>query len=177
MRDKILELLPEINLIQDPEIKEGVIRTWETAAKLGGWDPDELTTIPFTLLLPDTPISLITHTRAVTNTAIKVAETLSNFYPSLNINMDYVIAGALLHDVGKLMEYAKDPNTGKVIKSSEGKIIRHPISGAALTYGKLPNEVTHIILAHSKEGDFVSRIVEAIIVHHSDFLNFEPFKK
>ena len=40
----------------------------------------------------------------------------------------------------------------------------------------LPAEVQHIIAAHSKEGDLGQRTVEAIIVHHADFVSFEPFK-
>ena len=37
-------------------------------------------------------------------------------------------------------------------------------------------KVQHIIGTHSKEGDLGKRTVESIIVHHADFVSFEPFK-
>jgi len=90
-----------------------------------------------------------------------------------NLNGDYLIAGALLHDVGKLMEYElKDDGT--VVKSEIGKKMRHPVSGSKLAEEcGLPEEVVHIIYAHSKEGDTIKRSPEAIIVHHCDFIDFE----
>jgi hypothetical protein len=39
-----------------------------------------------------------------------------------------------------------------------------------------PVELQHIIVAHSKEGDSVKRIPEAILVHHCDFIDFEIAK-
>jgi len=51
------------------------------------------------------------------------------------------------------------------------------ISGVAIASRfDLPPEVQHIIGTHSKEGDLGKRTVESIIVHHADFVSFEPFK-
>ena len=88
------------------------------------------------------------------------------------LNKDYLLAGALLHDVGKSLEYQlKD---GKVITSEPGTKMRHPESGARLAEEcGLPEEVVHIIAAHSHEGDSMNRIPEAIIVYHCDFIDFE----
>ena len=41
---------------------------------------------------------------------------------------DLLVAGALLHDVGKLVEYEKTPD-GKTVKSQLGKDLRHQRSG------------------------------------------------
>jgi putative nucleotidyltransferase with HDIG domain len=86
--------------------------------------------------------------------------------------MDHLIAGALLHDVGKALEYEK---SGDGVRVSEyGKKIRHPISGANLARELgLPEEVAHIIESHSHEGDKMKRSKESIIVHHCDFIDFE----
>ena len=88
------------------------------------------------------------------------------------INKDYLIAGALLHDVGKLLEYKfKD---GKYVKCDYAKKFRHPVSGALLAKElNLPEEIVYIIYAHSKEGDITERSVESIIVNHCDFIDFE----
>jgi hypothetical protein len=34
----------------------------------------------------------------------------------------------------------------------------------------LPEEVTHIVLSHSFEGDFLTRSLEGVIVHRADSL-------
>ncbi|MCL5037788.1 MAG: HD domain-containing protein, partial [Chloroflexi bacterium] len=78
-------------------------------------------------------------------------------------------------DVGKLVEYRKEG--GKVIKSQNGILHRHPFTGAAIAReAGLPSEVIHMIYAHAKEGDLASRIPEAAIIHHADFMSFEPLK-
>ena len=51
------------------------------------------------------------------------------------INRDHLLAGAILHDVGKLFEYRRE--AGKFVKSREGELLRHPISGAAFAGGFL----------------------------------------
>ena len=40
----------------------------------------------------------------------------------------------------------------------------------------VPDPICHIIAAHSREGDLVTRSVEATIIHHADFMSFLPFK-
>ena len=89
--------------------------------------------------------------------------------------MDILIAGAILIDVGKLLEY--EIVDGKLTTSAAGKLVRHPFSGVGIAQRfDLPPEVQHIVGTHSKEGDLGYRTVESIIVHHADFVSFEPFK-
>ena len=40
----------------------------------------------------------------------------------------------------------------------------------------LPDKVVHMIAVHAKEGDGGYRCPEAVLVHHADFMNFEPLK-
>ena len=100
---------------------------------------------------------------------------IANFGDEIKVNMDIMISGAILIDVGKLLEY--EMIDGKLGTSDYGKVVRHPFSGVAIAdrFG-LPPEVQHIIGTHSKEGDLGKRTVESIIVHHADFVSFEPFK-
>ena len=116
------------------------------------------------------------HKRTTVQLSVEIANIMKkNFGNEIKIDMDYLIAGAILIDVGKLLEY--EMKDGKLTTSHSGKLIRHPFSGLAIAdrFG-LPAEVQHIIAAHSKEGDLGQRTVEAIIVHHADFVSFEPFK-
>lgn len=172
----IKRIFPEVEEIVDGSLKEKTIRTLGEAIMLGGWGEEEIEHIPFTMLIKGTKVSLVKHTRAVTRTAIAMFDVLKEEYgDALQMDRDILIAGALLHDVGKFLEYVKDE---EVHVGEFGKRIRHPVSGAALAYkNNLPYEVVHIIAAHSKEGDFVKRIPEAWIVHFADFVNFHPFKE
>ncbi|KPL00777.1 MAG: hypothetical protein AMJ91_03415 [candidate division Zixibacteria bacterium SM23_73_3] len=173
MKPRIKELFPEIEQIKDEKLRAKVVSTWEEAIEEGGWRIEELKSVPFTLLIPECRINLVAHTRAVTNTALKIAGVLLEFYKDkVEINFDLLITGAILHDVGKLLEYAKDRD--KVIKSKTGKLLRHPFSGSALAYKHgLPEEVIHMIATHAREGDGGYRSVEAMIIHYADFINFE----
>jgi putative nucleotidyltransferase with HDIG domain len=104
---------------------------------------------------------------------LKIADVLSDFYGErIKINFDFLIAGAILHDVGKLLEYAKDGD--KIVKSKTGKLLRHPFSGSALAYKHgLPEEVIHMIATHAREGDGSYRSTEAMVIHYADYINFE----
>ena len=175
-KDKLLEIIPEFNLIKDLDLKEKVLKVWEIALKAGNWEVKDLQRMPFTLLIEPCPCSMIKHIRGVVNVSIGAAKALQSIYEDkVKINEDYLIVGALLHDIGKLVEY-KEKN-GKFIQSNLGKLVRHPISGVGLCYSQeIPEEIMHIIASHSWEGDRSKRTPEAIIVHHADFTNFEQFK-
>lgn len=166
-RSYIEKLFPELKEIKDKTLRESVIKAWLLAIEKGGWK--KIDDIPFTLLIPDVKISLVEHIRRVTRMAMAIAKVRDA------LNLDFIIAGGLTHDVGKLLEYEK--KNGKTIKSRYGKLIRHPVSGyhLALEAG-LPLEVAHIILAHSTEGEKVTRSKEAIVIHHCDFIEFELTK-
>ena len=152
-----------LDLIQDSDIKKKTIDVWKKAIEEGGWD--DISDIPFTILI-ETEKTLLEHTNMVTAMSIGVGKERND------VVMDILISGALLHDVGKLLEYER--RDLKVIKSEYGERIRHPVSGAMLARDAgLPLKVQHIILAHSVEGEKLIRIPEAVIVHHCDFIDFE----
>jgi len=176
MRKKLLSLIPELQLIQEADLQEKTIHVWEEAIKRGNWDISDLLEMPFTLLIEETSVNIITHTRAVTQCSLQIADVLQKEYGGkIVINRDYLLSGALLHDVGKLFEYQKEQN--KFYKSKDGQLLRHPISGAAFAYKfGLPQDVLHIIACHSKEGDGARKTVEAVIVNHADFVNFDVLK-
>jgi len=176
MREDLLKLIPEFNLIKNFDLKEKVLKVWDIALAAGGWKVSDLQRMPFTLLIEPCPCNMIEHIRGVVNVSIGAAKALQSIYEDkVKINEDYLVAGALLHDIGKLVEYKEE--NGKFIQSNLGKLIRHPISGVGLCYSQdIPEEVMHIIASHSWEGDRSKRTPEAIIVHHADFTNFEQFK-
>ncbi|MBN1542055.1 HD domain-containing protein [candidate division KSB1 bacterium] len=177
MIQRLINLVPEFNLIENAELLNKSVQCWQDAMETGGWDFDDLDRIPFTLLIPDTPVSFLTHTRAVTQIAVESAKIMQRHYAEqYTLDFDALVSGALLHDIGKLLEYRRVQNA--TVKSDSGKLLRHPFSGAglAIKHG-LPDKIVHIIAVHAKEGDSGYRCPEAIIVHHADFMNFEPLKR
>lgn len=153
----------ELQWIKDEGLRKKVILVWKTAAEKGKWK--SLDVVPFTLLFKNSG-RLTEHTKRITHLAKTIIDQREE-----PINQDFLIAGALLHDVGKLLEY--EVVHGKFIKSEYGKKFRHPVSGALLAKELgLPDEVVHIIYSHSHEGDNLERSPEAVIVHHCDFIDF-----
>jgi len=119
---------------------------------------------------------LLEHTLDVTELAIQLAEA----YPEMPIDKDLVIAGALLHDIGKVEEYSVSP-TG-IDRSDSGELIGHIVIGInwlTEVAAKIPQfpkkalvDLQHIILSHHGEIEWGSPVlpktIEALIVHSAD---------
>lgn len=178
MKEEIKALWPELMWIEDPDLREKTAKTWETALEKSVLSPEDLNRIPFTLLAgPDLKVSFMAHKRCVVHVARDAGNKMNEFFKDdLPVNMDILIAGAILADVGKLLEY--EMKDGKSIQGMYGKYLRHPFSGVSLAEQcGVPAAVCHIIATHAGEGDMVKRTVEAYIVHHADFMTFEPFRE
>lgn len=177
MQTEVQRIWPEIGWIKNETLRKQVTEAWEYALDNSVLTPNDLETIPFSLLVKDGSVSFMNHKRTCVQLSVDIARRMQeNFGDAISIDMDILTAGAILIDIGKLQEYALVD--GKLVTSDAGKIVRHPFSGVAVAdrFG-LPPEVLHIIATHSKEGDLGHRTVESIIVHHADFVSFEPFKE
>jgi putative nucleotidyltransferase with HDIG domain len=177
MREAVAALWPEIQWISSPTLREQVSKTWIKALERSPLKPEDLNRIPFTLLIPNCPIAFMEHKRCVVHIARDAARAMQSFMGrALPVNEDTVIAGAILADVGKLLEYELGDD-GKSRQSERGEALRHPFTGVALALEcGVPDDVCHIIAAHAAEGDLVKRTTEAYIVHHADFMAYLPFK-
>lgn len=179
MTEEVLALWPELEWIQDEDLKEKTAKTWELALERSVLTVEDLNRIPFTLLCgPDLKVTFMDHKRSVVHIARDAGNTINAMYHGeLPVNMDVVIAGAILADVAKLLEYVLDEN-GTAIQGTYGKYLRHPFSGVSLAEEcDVPAEVCHIIATHAGEGNMVKRTTEAYVVHHADFMTFLPFKE
>ena len=176
MRDEVQRLWPEIDWIGDADLRERVTATWVRALEESPLEPADLETIPFTLLVPGCPVTFMEHKRCVVHIARRAAESMIELMGhALPVDLDTVVAGAILADVGKLLEYEKVDGVAR--QSERGRHLRHPFTGVALAMAcGVPDRVCHIIAAHAGEGGLVARSTEATIVHHADFMSFEPFK-
>ncbi len=173
---EVLKLWPELDWINDPDLREKTGRTWELALSKSHLSAQDLDEIPFTLHVENLEVTFLAHKRCVVHMARDCGRQIQkHFGKELPVDMDVLIAGAILADVGKLLEYEKQD--GKVVQGTYGQYLRHPFSGVSLAEAcDVPPEVCHVIAAHAGEGDRVSRSVEAYIVHHLDFMTYLPFK-
>jgi len=178
---QIAELFPDINQIRDSGLRDKVAAVWSEALTTGcggkGWTFDEIRAIPFTLLAGKIDMRFVEHLNSCAKQCIAIAKVLKDvFGDRVPVNTDVLVAGALLADVGKMLEFDKNAK-GEVIKGHFGDMLRHPFSGVALCYKHdLPPEVMHIIATHSHEGDKVERTIESWIFHHADFIDFDIAK-
>ena len=116
---------------------------------------------------------------------LELALVIGPKYPQ--VNMDLLLAGTFLHDIGKTQELEYDI---AFKYSDEGQLIGHLVIGAIMveqkarnvqdeTGGVFPQELMqmlqHIILSHHGEHEFGSPVLpktaEAIILHYIDNLD------
>ena len=180
-KEKLLEWIPEFNLVKDEDLREKCINCWIEALEIYGWDevPKELHPLCPPMTSDDCPEDNIDHVRRVTNLCKMAYDYLHEYADEKGkgLNEDILIAGALMHDVGKYTEFIyKD---GKVIENMPlAAMFRHPVSGAYLAkkHG-IPNEVVYCILAHSDqyspEGGNAYLTEESFLVKRMDFTVFK----
>lgn len=115
---------------------------------------------------------LLQHSVDVAGIAIALAEQIGN------VDKDLIVAGALLHDIGKLREIS--PQIGFPY-TNEGSLLGHIAISVMMVQEaaaklKLPaarlEQLQHILLSHHGENDKGSPVVcatkEAFIVHYAD---------
>ena len=173
LRRQVREELPEVDQISNAALREKTIEAWAYALSRSSFK--SIKDIP-PAGNPDTNEAKrgdqTDHLRGVTRLAIGIAREMGAAYPELQIDMDVIVAGGLVHDVGKAWEF--DPVNRRRWKAEQKKFgrpsIRHPAFGAhiCLTVG-LPEEVAHVAMAHSGEGELLVRSLECMIVHQADY--------
>ena len=114
----------------------------------------------------------------------RMADCLAKLKPA-SFNRDLLIAGALLHDIGKITEFAVSPVTGLVTDYSLiGKLYGHSVLGvqeiedAAAVVGARPEVVqmlSHMVLAHHGDPSCGAAkepmTIEAELLHDLDLLD------
>lgn len=171
-------LQPWLGRIHEEELSAKVVATFDLALERSAFkSPEQIEKMPFTLLTECHGVGFIEHTLAVTAGAVGLAQAQAATYGEklpYAFDMDRLIAGGLLHDVGKILE-AEPDGKGGYRKSRAGMCMRHPISGAALAAEVgLPDEILNCIAAHAKEGEGAPKCVETVLIHQADFATFDP---
>jgi len=112
-----------------------------------------------------------------TSNLVKICETMGDIYKE--INREFLITMALLHDIGKIREYTYD----RVIEyTDEGKLLGHIAIGLEMIDQKIKNlnnfppdlelMIKHTLLSHHGRFEFGSpklpSILTAIALHYAD---------
>jgi len=157
---------PELDRIADEDLREGVLRAWETAIEeTGVTDLEQLPWLPpeqERLGLPDE--TLVDHVRDVVAGSVALAESLLDTSGDrIDLSMDVLIAGALVHDVSKLYEYDGAGET------EVGQLLGHPHFGVhVVAAAGLPAEIQHVVLAHSHRTAVEPATLEAELITRVD---------
>ena len=168
----VREELPEINEISDRDLADKVVEAWSLSLekssflKISDMGPSGGPERP--RLIKGTQVD---HIRGVKRLAMKMADEMAEMFPDIGINRDTVIAGALLHDVGKPWEF--DPENiarwTSDTKRTGNPSLRHTFYGVHIGYEVgLPEEIIHIIATHAREGDQIVRSLVNQIISEAD---------
>ncbi len=115
---------------------------------------------------------LLEHTLSVTKTCMYLAD-------KYDISRDLLLAGAMMHDIGKLNELSI---SGGTFYTDQGRLVGHVVLGRDIvrdhgkSFGKLPDDfllhLEHLILAHQGQPDWgtvkVPMTPEALLLHYAD---------
>jgi 3'-5' exoribonuclease len=130
---------------------------------------------------------LLEHTLSVTRSCVFFADKYADYYPDMKppLDKDLVVAGGVLHDIGKLREMEQRPEG--TAHTAEGSLIGHILIGrdmvreaaaklgdAALNADTLLR-LEHLIITHQGRPEWGSpkppMTPEALLVHYADDLD------
>ncbi|MEX2112270.1 MAG: HD domain-containing protein [Pirellulales bacterium] len=121
------------------------------------------------------------HVLSVTRTCVYFAEKYDDYYPELTppLNKGLVVAGGILHDIGKLREIEERPQGAEY--TAAGNLIGHILQGRDILReaaagrdldAELLLRLEHIIISHQRLPEWGSpkppMTPEALLVHYAD---------
>jgi 3'-5' exoribonuclease len=132
------------------------------------------------------PGGLLEHTLSVTKSSLHLVEKYAAAYPELKppLNKDLVVAGAILHDIGRVFEFDAD-SSPTMQRTVPGRLVgplflgRDLVRDTARELGDVNPELLglleHLIVAHlnflEKDSPRLPMTPECLILHHADALD------
>jgi 3'-5' exoribonuclease len=124
---------------------------------------------------------LIEHVLCVARTCVYLADRYAEHYADMRppLDRDLVVAGGILHDIGKVVELDQQPTGG--VYTPEGELVGHLLLGRDIirdTAREMPLDgdtqlrLEHLIIAHQRLPEWGSpkapMTPEALLVHYAD---------
>ncbi len=165
-------LLDLVATVEDPDLKRLLESFFKDQEFLKGF-----TECPASIMLHSAAIGgLLRHTLNVAQVCIAVAELHEQ------LDRDLVVAGALLHDLGKMQSFRV---TSNISQTEQGNLLGHVILGDQTVFAAiqklkdfpepLTSKLRHILLAHHGRKEWGSPVEplfpEALLVHEADDLD------
>lgn len=166
-------LMPELDYIKDEKTKDTILDIWQEAIDSNEWESKGLEHSGIsTVMRKGCPEDLMMHTRHVTAACNAVYDALKPMFDQVgSCSKEELLAGAMLHDVGKLLEM--DYVDGKVVHTHYGDLFNHTVSSAWLCkkHG-LSQNIVHMVLTHSTtlspEGTKAYCTPESLVLKYLD---------
>ena len=164
-RRDVTRAFPAVESIRDDDLRDKVLDAWADALAETGWDLADVPWYPpeqERLGLPDE--TFVEHVNEVVDAAVALAEVVIDHRGDrVDVDVDDVLAGALVHDLGKLYEFDADGAT------DVERYFGHPYYGIYPTArAGLPPRISHVTLAHTGLTDVEPVTIEAEIVRRAD---------
>jgi 3'-5' exoribonuclease len=132
------------------------------------------------------PGGLLEHTLSVTRSCLLLAEKYAAAFPDLKppLNKDLVVAGAILHDIGRVLEFQAD-SAALVQRTVPGRLVgpiflgRDLVRDTARELGNVDPQLLelleHLLVSHlnllEKDSPRIPMVPECLILHHADALD------
>lgn len=160
---------PELNQISEPGLREAVAETWRRLWEMSAYER-----------LEDVPVSLninysgLKHAQGIVKGALALAPVWEHVH-GVTFNRDHLIAGALLMDVSKLVEYRPRSDGGHQA-TDLGLALPHATYAAHIALElAVPLPVIHIVTAHSPNGGKAPATPEAQLLDAVDQADIHAF--
>lgn len=172
--EDIREVLPELDEIEDEELRAKVTQIWVDAVRGGEFETVEEAPWSATFISYVGPDEhQVNHIREVLAGCLAFADTLSSMRPGLEIDRDRLIAGTLLHDISKFYEVSRESLDGPDGKNRTklDDFLSHPHYGIHLVAeAGLPVEIINMVAAHTENSKVEPKTLEAKILESVDLL-------
>lgn len=162
------QLFPELALVTDRVLRDHVDDIWQEL-----WNLSPFTAIEDVWVDPAIEYPQIRHQQALVRTTVELATTYEELHGT-RYDHDVLIAGALLADVSKLVEF--EPVDGRCVRSALGRQLPHATYAVHLALARgLPLEVVHVIASHSPFSPTTPASREAQLVYWLDQADLTAF--
>ena len=160
----------QLSKIIDPVLRKKVVETWVKACQEGNKkEIDELKNLPFTVATDANGIGLVQHVKAATEGAFALARIQKENIPEFpDIQMDIIVAGALVNDINKVIVFELNEK-GRYIKKESST---HPGVEVARRAG-LPDSVIEIVEYECNGSNGRPGNLETIFIQHADFITYD----
>lgn len=179
----VTSVFPEILDISDKNLQEKVVEVWMRCL-----DQSEFSKIEDVPNFPSkdypapglshpemTKFTLVDHVRCVVHLVKDIANCIKKFY-DVKINLDYLLAGAIIHDTDKVLFFSGTKETCRI--SDLGKLLPHGFMVGSIAWQLgLDEEIINMALCHTGKSAIFPRTMEGLILIYADCMAADTLRK